>query len=471
MSQIEDLQLELDSLLCKQSTEALVELCGYFEVKNSVDGKSRSELVRLIRNDVENTLATADDNFDGDIFLRDAISKIKGTPPPLERSEEELIVQMEVLSIEKKLEELKQLQIESDNARKTLLEQLRAAKGKVSETDHSDLTCNVVDTTVKVVKAEPSVLVREFKISGQIGEPGQKDKLTYVSLIHQIDSGLERGYSDKDICDAVIKAISPHSSLRNYILTLPQRSLKKLRSILCVFFQEKTAADLFQSMVTAIQDPKETAQQFLLHLLDARNRVFFAAKEERAEGEYSSQLVEKSFLKAFESGLRDENLVTNLRPFLRTSGVTDEELMKNVNELATKQQERKTKIGATSERSKTAKAQAVSPVNETAKLTAEIQQLKTQLAEIVHEVKTSPRGNMPPRFASRSRQWSRSRWQGGHSGPPRYRRLAGCQKCQSNGTSEQCAHCFQCGELGHFRSRCPVMNQGNLARLFQGGKE
>ena len=239
MSQIEDLQLELNSLLRKQSTETLVELCGYFEVKDSVDGKGRSELVRLIRNDVENTLATADENFDGEIFfLRDAISKIKGTTPPLERSEEEFIVQMEVLSIEKKLEELKQLQIESDNARKTLLEQLRAAKGKVSKTDHSDLTCKVADTTVKVVKAEPSVLVREFKISGQIGEPGQKDKLTYVSLIHQTDSGLERGYSDKDICDAVIKAISPHSSLRNYILTLPQRSLKKLRPILRVFSRE-----------------------------------------------------------------------------------------------------------------------------------------------------------------------------------------------------------------------------------------
>ena len=158
MSQIEDVQLELDSLLCKQSTETLVEICGYFEAKNSADGKRRPELVRIIRNDVENTLAMADDNFDGGIFLRDAIAMIEGTPPPLERSEEELIVQMEVLSIEKKLEELKQLQIESDNARKTLLEQLRAAKGKVSETEYFDLTCTVADNTLKVVKAEPSVL-------------------------------------------------------------------------------------------------------------------------------------------------------------------------------------------------------------------------------------------------------------------------------------------------------------------------
>ena len=87
--------------------------------------------------------------------------------------------------------------------------------------------------------------------------------------------------------------------------------------------------------------------------------------------------------------------------------------MKNVNELATKQQERKMKIGVTNERSKTAKAQAVSTKNETIKLTAEIEQLKTQLVEIVHHVKTSPRGNLPPRFASRSH----GRWKGGHSGP------------------------------------------------------
>ena len=56
-------------------------------------------------------------------------------------------------------------------------------------------------------------LRREFKIAGQIGEPGQTDKITFVSLTHQIDSGVKRKYSEHEIVDAVIRAISLHSSL------------------------------------------------------------------------------------------------------------------------------------------------------------------------------------------------------------------------------------------------------------------
>ena len=62
------------------------------------------------------------------------------------------------------------------------------------------------------VKLGSSILKHEFKISGQIGEPGQTEKLTFVSLTHQIDSGLKRGYAHSDIIDAIIRSISPHSN-------------------------------------------------------------------------------------------------------------------------------------------------------------------------------------------------------------------------------------------------------------------
>jgi hypothetical protein len=77
-------------------------------------------------------------------------------------------------------------------------------------------------------------------MSGQIGEPGQMDKLTFVSLTHQIDSRLKHQYKGCKIFDTVIHAISLHSSLRSYVETLNDLSLPKLRKILWVHNREKS---------------------------------------------------------------------------------------------------------------------------------------------------------------------------------------------------------------------------------------
>ena len=78
------------------------------------------------------------------------------------------------------------------------------------------------------VEVRSAIYKREFKVVGQIGEGGQSDKLTYVALIHQIESGLVKNYSEQEIAEAIIKSNSLHSSLRNYVLTLPDHSLAKL---------------------------------------------------------------------------------------------------------------------------------------------------------------------------------------------------------------------------------------------------
>ena len=189
-----------------------------------------------------------------------------------------------------------------------------------------------------------SFLRREFKISGQIGEPGQADKLTFVSLTHQIDSGIKRGYKETEIVDAVISAISLHSSLRSYVETLKDLSLPKLRKILRVHYREKSASELYQNLATIFQEPKETSQQFLLRSLDLRNKVGFASKESDCEVQYDEPLIQKTFMKSFETGLRDDILAASLRPILRLSGLTDEDLMRHVNELASHLAERQSKL-------------------------------------------------------------------------------------------------------------------------------
>ena len=60
----------------------------------------------------------------------------------------------------------------------------------------------------------------------------------------------------------------------------------------------------------------------------------FASQESDCEFNYGASLIQKTFVKSFETGLRDDILASNLRPTLRTSELTDEEIMRQVNELA-----------------------------------------------------------------------------------------------------------------------------------------
>ena len=473
MSEIDDLELEFDSLLNQQTGEQLSELYTYLKIAGSVEGKTKLQIIKLLRSHVEKLISKPGE-VDLEVYLRDAISYLNKTPPPLEKTEDE----KQIIDLSNQLQTLKNKQQEDLDV---ILNKLEDAKKRV----FGDTISNTPENNQNVSSASmqaPSILRREFKISGQIGEPGQADKLTYVSLIHQIESAIEKGFTEKEIADGIIKSISPHSSLRNYILTLPDRSLAKLRKFLRVFFQEKTAADLFQELVTTCQGPRETAQQFLLKILDARNKVYFATQEENTQAEYSAALVQKSFLKSFETGLRDENLVTNLRPLLRQDNISDEALMQTVNELATKEAARKVKVGFAPERQRAVKASAAAvdmgngqkqkegsqnptPAVDSKILLDEVKELKSSVASLQQQLESNrqPR-QIAPRFQNRGRGRGR--------GQTQYQRPRGCLTCRSKGIGYNCAHCFKCGGPDHFIAECPSSNtQGNAQRLFPGATE
>ena len=243
------------------------------------------------------------------------------------------------------------------------------------------------------------------------------------------------------------------------MLTLPDRSLAKLRKILLVFFQEKTSAELYQDLVTTCQQPKESAQ-FLLRLLDSRNKLMFASQEEGSQFEYSQKLVQNTFIKSLETGLRDEALVTNLHPTLQGTEVSNESLMRIVNDLASKQAEQKLNMASAAGQQRTLKVNLAQTeaektyhavtkrkpktdsdqsVNE--KLLAEIQEIKTDINHLkdqVHEKQQANRYRKPPRM-------SRPR------GRPTI--LCGCKQCQSQGNPD-CRHCFKRGAYGHVRASC-----------------
>jgi hypothetical protein len=86
-----------------------------------------------------------------------------------------------------------------------------------------------------ITEKKPQLLnyVRTSRKSGQIG---CKAGISYTRLIRQIETGKQKGYSEVDIIDGVIKAVLPSSS---YLDGRPDMNLATLRSILRGHYAEK----------------------------------------------------------------------------------------------------------------------------------------------------------------------------------------------------------------------------------------
>ena len=154
----------------------MIELLG---IDDDLAGKSKMQRIKIITKTIDSKMAG--DEKEARACLEQLLAFVTDSVPPLEE-----------------------------------VEQKPAASGVKTEKQSSDGGPKGMEDVLSQLaktKSSSSLLRREFKISGQIGEPGQTEKLTFVSLMHQIDSGLKRDYQENEIVDAVICAISPHSSL------------------------------------------------------------------------------------------------------------------------------------------------------------------------------------------------------------------------------------------------------------------
>lgn len=68
---------------------------------------------------------------------------------------------------------------------------------------------------------------REFKVSGSIGGENQKDRLSFIGLMRQIDAGQAKGYKEREIIDAVIRAVNPTCHLKGYLEIVSSMTLQE----------------------------------------------------------------------------------------------------------------------------------------------------------------------------------------------------------------------------------------------------
>ncbi|XP_060726973.1 uncharacterized protein LOC132846309 isoform X1 [Tachysurus vachellii] len=184
---------------------------------------------------------------------------------------------------------------------------------------------------------------KDFRIAGLIGDPGQKDCLSFSSLARQIESGLKKGYPEQEIIDSVIRAITPGLQLRSYLEGKAGLTLPVLRQILRSHYQEKNATELYKQLTTEAQRSRETPQSFLIHVLDLRQKILFASQEDDSGLKYDSSLVQNMFLHTFLTGLQNDRIQSDLQPYLSNPNISDEVLMEKLNVACSSESERQNK--------------------------------------------------------------------------------------------------------------------------------
>ena len=75
-------------------------------------------------------------------------------------------------------------------------------------------------------------------------------------------------------------------------------TLKKLLQILKAHYKQKSATELYHELTILCQDPKESAEDFLIRALELRQQVLFTSRVMEEDVKYSHELVQAVLLDA-----------------------------------------------------------------------------------------------------------------------------------------------------------------------------
>ena len=492
-SALDILQLEIKGALYRLTKDQLIQIIElqFQPTPSDLKDKTRNALIsyaiKYIDGDYLESLE--DEGMSWMLSVKDTIDKmdetseISSSAKPKQNEEQE--------KLQRELEALK-LALQQKESEMQVLVNKKADPAP----DHN------TPKNVEPTHPESAPWRKEFKISGQIGEPGQKDKLTFSSLARQMENGLSKGYSDLEIVDAVIRAIVPGLQLRNYLEGKQDLTLPTLRSILRSHYQEKSATELYKQLTADAQGQKETPQNFLLRTMDLRQKILFASQEAESGLKYDPTLVQSLFMHTVLTGLQSDSVKSDLQPYLLQTSTSDELLLEKLNVACANDKERQDKkkqnlpprstnvnVVQSSEahvdKKGNSQEQATAPASdvltELKELRSDMVMLKDLKAEVAH-IRESMQKPTPQQYQSTDREHGhmpaynhpsgpvQGHWPAQGQGPmremaqfqqgpapqqfytaPRARPV--CFNCRQNGV-ERCQHCFNCGSSEHFRAGC-----------------
>ena len=194
MANVEDLQSKLQILLCQADMEVVNALAERLGIEQEKWKKKKSQMISIICDVVDNELEKKESGEQQELMLQELIGRCNDMTQQ-DPGDGQAEKDVEIVKITTQESEEEKRKSKKD-------QQLPKKKTTTENQSYYGLT---------------SVLRRQFKIIGQIGEPNQKDKLSYTSLVRQIEAGVNHGFTEKEVREGVIRAISLGLVLRSYL--------------------------------------------------------------------------------------------------------------------------------------------------------------------------------------------------------------------------------------------------------------
>ena len=473
--EMESLQVSIESGLYEIADEKLEGLAVFLNMEGT-EGLTRLHLIRKVRREIENHVETLEEQGDAEQNITKYLQDIQTfiTSPTLEPEEMEPTEIVQEGLAEAKVE-FDTLQREFQKMLALQEEKLREAKEKMEQLSKDCLPSKPSKSKPQELRGKPLLVdsgnagnigniirFRDLRIQGVISD--DRNRISYLSLNKQIESAISRGYSENEIVDAVINAISPSLHLKSYLESIKKLSLEQLRQTLRSHYCEKTASEIYQELTNVVQEPSETPLSFLMRALKLRQQIIIASEENNSKIKYDESLINSVFLHTVETGLADENIRTRLRPFLRETDVSDEVLIREINVAMTSEHERQSKLAARKRTLKTnspASVFSVTAAEEKPTTDSKSQQNKTKQDTLRASIEA---------LRSDFVQFKQSFNPG--EAKPQHRQArppSTCESCKKANNPEKCDHCFVCGSDEHFARGCKKRstrsgNRGQLRR-------
>lgn len=318
----------------------------------------------------------------------------------------------------------------------------------------------------------PLLQRKEFKIhGGQITDTASD--ISFNSICKQIDDGRREQHTDDDIIRGVLRVIKG-GNFKDMLVNKEDLTVTELKSFLQSHLREKTSTELFQELMCAKQHENESPQQFLYRMIGLKQRITFTSKQASSVIKYDASTLQGVFLNAVYQGMgeRHEDLRRDLKPLLADPTVSDEALLRQVIQTTMEDNERKRRLGRSTNRKFT---QAHSTVAEPEGMTGVvgetrvkgkdnvIQRLSAQVEALTEAMETLRKLTAPALVPGAAHQIVQQSASDKTKSDRKTRRPYGCPECVAQGRPS-CNHCFSCGEVGHRAIGC-------LKRNMQSGNE